>query len=184
MAHWSRALLVVVAVVTRAAAPSLIALAVAGCSPSPDDAAPEVPKIPAFDDSTLRPALERIVQWHQEHHTNAAAALRPGLNEVELRRQVRNLPCRLPREIESLYAWHDGTDPADVEFVLYHHFPSLENAIDSYRRFTGTGLLHRDEFPVLEFEGEFYVVRCSNNVVDSSPVWHVHQNPERLVNYL
>jgi len=180
----SRALLVVVAIVMRAAAPSLIAVAVAGCSPSPDAPAPEVAKMQAFDDSMLRSALEHIVQWHDAHRTNAEAALRPGLREVELQSQLAKLPCRLPREIEAVYAWHDGTSPADVQFIWYHHFPSLENAIDSYRRFTATGLLHRDEFPVLEFEGEFYVVRCSSNVVDSSPVWHVHQNPERQVNYL
>ena len=72
----------------------------------------------------------------------------------------------------------------DAEWVWYHYFPSLEDGIHRYRQLVATGLLHPDAFPVLEFEGEYHVVRCASGVSAHSPVWHVHQNPERVANYL
>jgi len=178
------AFLVPFAIAIRAALVSVAAIGLAACPGEPHDAPREVSNVQAFDSSALRSALERIVQWHARHHTNTAAVLRPGLSEVELQRQLDKLPCRLPHEIQALYAWHDGTEVTDDEFIWYHYFPSLESAINSYRRLTSTGFLPPGEFPVLEFEGEYYVVRCSNRVVDASPVWHVHHNPERNVNYV
>ena len=173
-----------VGVVIRAALIFVAAIGLAGCPGDPHDVPREVNKVQAFDSSTLRSALERIVQWHVRHETNTPAVLRPGLGQVELERQLEKLPCRLPQEIQALYAWHDGTDVTDDEFIWYHYFPSLESAINSYRRLTSTGFLPPDEFPVLEFEGEYYVVRCSDHVVDTSPVWHVYHNPERHVNFV
>lgn len=164
---------------------TLLGFGLAGCPQDPHD----VPRAPTsmaqpFDSTALRSALERIAGWHVIHKTQTAAALRPGLSESQLAQALGRLPCELPREIRAVYAWHDGTERVDAEFVWYHYFPNLEISIRNYGRLTGSGLLHPDEFPVLEFEGEYYVVRCSKLLVDASPVWLVHDNPERSVNYV
>jgi len=164
---------------------ALVALVMAGCPSDHDQpsAQPIGPKAP-FDAAALHSALGRIVRWHAQRDPGWVAALRPGLAAPGLARALDRLPCRPPREIETLYAWHDGTDPADAPFVWYHSFPSLDEAIRSYHRLVGSGLLRPDEFPVLEFEGEYYVVRCSRRAADTSSVWLVFHDPERVVNYV
>jgi len=137
-----------------------------------------------YDATAMRAALERIKAWHTAYQTPVARAFRPGLGDTELTNKLQSLPCRLPREIQALYTWHDGTDFVDDAFVWYHYFPSLDRAIGSYRRLVASGLLHPDEFPVLDFEGEYYVVRCSAGTSDTSPVWLVFHNPERPANYV
>jgi len=137
-----------------------------------------------YDATAMRAALERIEAWHAAYRTPIARAFRPGLGDTELTRKLQSLPCRLPREIQALYTWHDGTEIVDDEFVWYHYLPSLDRAIGNYRRLVASGLLHPDEFPVLDFEGEYYVVRCSAGTSDTSPVWLVFHNPARPVNYV
>lgn len=172
-------------VVALALAMVVLVAGVPGCSrDAPDGARQPVSDEQPFDSSALRSALERIVDWHTRHQTGTVGALRPGLKEAELARQLEPLPCRLPREIQALYVWHDGMETGDEVMVWYHYFPSLDNALRNYRKLTAIGLLHADEFPVLEFEGEYYVVRCTQRAADTSPVWLVFHNPERPLNYV
>ena len=139
---------------------------------------------PPFDDSALRFALERIVRWHAMHDAETVHGLRPGLSRDGLAHMLGRLPCRLPREVQSLYLWHDGISAVDSEFIWYHYFPSLDRALQNYERLVRDGLLRSDEFPVLEFDGEYYVVHCGPDIVDTSPVWYVFHNPERHINYV
>jgi len=68
-----------------------------------------------------------------------AALLRPGLSAAQIAEQVKELPFRLPREVYTLYQWHDGVPPNRYATALFPSgisgwvFTSLEDAIAEYR---------------------------------------------------
>ncbi|GAA6620656.1 SMI1/KNR4 family protein [Scytonema sp. NUACC26] len=69
---------------------------------------------------TLTEALERIINWQQEHQPEYAASFQPGLKVDEI--QVEELGFKLPKEIYELYQWRNGTEQ-DAKALC---FPSLQ----------------------------------------------------------
>jgi cell wall assembly regulator SMI1 len=80
--------------------------------------------------SEITEALQRIEAWLQNHMTNRAAELKPGLTRDEIEEQVKDLPFSLPEVVYELYQWHDGN--VDKFVFEQYDFLSLNDAIEAY----------------------------------------------------
>jgi hypothetical protein len=78
----------------------------------------------------------------------------------------------LPEEVVALYEWHNGMEPYDHQLIWYHHFPSLQVAIEFHRGMVRDGGWSEVWFPVLEFEVEYFVVPLIGG--PAGPVKHLH----------
>jgi hypothetical protein len=91
---------------------------------------------------------------------------------------ARESGCALPRELAELYGWRNGMhSDTDVPFTLYHRFVSLQDALDrrdTYRNpvFRLGSPLPEDWIPVLEFQGEYYFIRCDTVGTSAAVVWY------------
>ena len=120
--------------------------------------------------SPLAASLERIEKWLAVNYPQASRTLRPGLSREQIRQELKDLPLAIPEEMYSLYGWHNGQEPTgkEAELIPAYTFLSLREAVNTYREMRSLG----DEswpdnyFPILSFEGSFYVVLCGGDKPD------------------
>ncbi|HWM93665.1 MAG TPA: SMI1/KNR4 family protein [Thermoanaerobaculia bacterium] len=161
----------------RIAGLSVAGAALGGCDPSSFNRG--LPEMRAARESarkhasreTLIQALERIRAWSEAENPVVARALQPGLSEAEIDERTSELPFRLPREVRWLYGWRNGTGGAG-DFLLYHHWLSLEDAIKEYRGLRDLAIVGWDErwFPVFSFQEEYFFLPCGKEPEEALPV--------------
>ena len=67
----------------------------------------------------LTHALERILHVWRQDREELVSLLQPGLSTEKIEEQLLNLPFRIPREVYSLYQWHNGIlSPRFSDFVI------------------------------------------------------------------
>lgn len=137
----------------------------------------------------LTDALERILAWRQEHKPADADRFKSGLSLEEIREKLSQFPCRLPKELYTLYQWKNGTndDSWDCGVFVYHSFMNLDSALQeakefvneenqrSYRRKEGLPLYL---FPFCDFQGEYFAVAGVDIETDSTPVFFIDEMGE------
>jgi hypothetical protein len=136
--------------------------------------------------SELTDALERIFTWIREHKPTDVDRFQPGLSLEEIREKLSQFPCQLPREIYTLYQWHNGTidDSWECGVFVYHSFMDVDRALQqaeeyineksqrSYREQEGFPLYL---FPFCDFEGEYFAVSGVDLETDSTPVFFISE---------
>lgn len=91
-------------------------------------------------------------------------ALRPGLQRQIVRSQLERVGLPSSVDVETLYAWRDGTQTAGVTLDDIHIFPgfyllSLDDAITDYRAFVADPRWVPGRLPLFaNGGGDFYVV--------------------------
>ncbi|MFB6275049.1 MAG: HEAT repeat domain-containing protein [Halothece sp.] len=142
----------------------------------------------------LTNALNRILHWHQQHHTEWVESKQPGLTTEEIKIKTQELPFRLPTEVYELYQWCNGTS-GDVPFFPSYRFLSLEEAVDLYHSeikeveidklqqedyydiaqlapFSWPSFQNQYWLPIFDFDGEIYFLSCDTEQRDGAPVWY------------
>ena len=131
--------------------------------------------------STLTNCLNRIMNWLQQNQPEFAASFLPGLNDEQIQDIVKDLPYQLPEEIHELYRWRNGIRNGTKLYILFHPFSeflslkeALEVAQESIDIFEDTEDELRFEgnrlFPFIDDNGDLFVVRCTTEKQDNSPV--------------
>src|SRR4051794_29670895 len=111
--------------------------------------APELPRRPAGKppavDRNLSRTLARLDALIKREHPELYSRFRPGLSRAEISRLEKRLaPYRLPKELVTVYRWHDGWDDGEGtgEFrgmFIDDRFNSLAQAIEERRFQIGLG---------------------------------------------
>lgn len=126
--------------------------------------------------STLTSALDRILNWLQQHDPKTVASLQPGLTLEEIEEQVKILPFRIPIEIYELYQWRNGTrnrSPFMHEFINFLPLDDVEyGAISLYQSWSRKRLIsfYLPIFVAEEAE-DAYLVVGDEQQQESSPVF-------------
>nr|WP_251068257.1 SMI1/KNR4 family protein [Marinobacter sp. C7] len=122
----------------------------------------------AADIAELRAALETIEGHHQGNETGIQ--LNQGAKPEDIAQLERELQCKIPQELLEIWKWHNGESTSN--FIWYHRFLSVEEALAEYRELTTQewSLWEPDWVPVFEFEGEWYGVKCDEDRKIASPV--------------
>ncbi|MEM7716056.1 MAG: hypothetical protein AAF349_21205 [Cyanobacteria bacterium P01_A01_bin.68] len=126
--------------------------------------------------SELTNALNRILNWFQEHKSSTIDSLQPGLTIKEIESKVKDLPFRLTQEVYELYQWRNGMiDDGSCFFSSYRFLP-LEEAIEELKIMgEAWGLsLPFGWFPLFEFEGEFFSAVGAEENTENSPILHTY----------
>lgn len=132
----------------------------------------------SYSAERLHAAIDRIEYWLEANNPVVASSLQPGLAPVAVDSIARERGCALPRELVELYGWRNGMQSdTDMPFTLYHRFMSLQDALDrrdAYRNpvFRLGSPLPGDWIPVLEFQGEFFFIRCDAVGIPGAVVWY------------
>lgn len=122
--------------------------------------------------TSLDRCLQELTNWMANHYPSWTAALHPGITDQEIDRLAESLlPYRLPKEVYTLYQWRNGQS-IEADFLPGYTFLPLEEAVNEYRLLMeynkhGWNSLW---FPLLTFEGDYYVVLCDNEQQESSLV--------------
>lgn len=123
--------------------------------------------------SPLTENLEKIQTWWETYYQPAARSLQPGLKPEQIRERLKDLPLTIPEDLYTLYTWHNGQQPTGpgAEFIPAYTFLSLDDALKTYREMrelSKTSIQDNEfwppyYFPILSFEGSYYVVLCGGD---------------------
>src|SRR6266545_1026755 len=96
----------------------------------------------------LQAVLDDLDHWFRAERPDMYSRFRPGLSQNEIRElETRLAPYRLPADLVTLYAWHDGwisyADEKHVSLMWDATFSSLGEAVDHYESMTS--LMSREE---------------------------------------
>ena len=121
-----------------------------------------------FEPEILTSALATIKDFHAINNTGLI--LNPPASQAEIDTAESAFGCRIPRELNILWRWHNGE--STEKFIWYHRFLSSENAVREYRELTSApdSTWKKEWIPVFEFEGEWYGVECAGQQAAASPV--------------
>lgn len=136
-------------------------------------------------------ALDRILAWLSRNGRAAATKLQPGLTPAYIAAEESKLPFALPRELETMYQWRNGTEVNEGDLLGQAYlFPgfyllSLDEALQTYSELKGSSQWKKHWFPIFaNGGGDFYVVPCEQNKVDSAEViGFIHGEPDQTVEY-
>lgn len=122
------------------------------------------------DQTRLLDALAQIEAFHANNRTGLS--LNPPLDEAALDKALSGFPCEIPDEARTLWAWRNGESTG--QFIWYHRFLPVEEAVREYRQLTSNPLYawSKHWIPVFEFEGEWYAVECTPGETAGTPVIH------------
>jgi hypothetical protein len=134
----------------------------------------------------LTDALERILAWRREHKPTDCDRFKPGLSLAEIQEKLSRFPCQLPREIYTLYQWHNGTndDSWDCGVFVYHSFMDIDYALQQAEEYINeeTQRRYREQkglplylFPFCDFEGEYFAVAGADIERSSAPVFFIDE---------
>jgi cell wall assembly regulator SMI1 len=110
---------------------------------------------------------------------------------AQIRKMTSGLPFALPREVETLYQWRDGTmvragDRLDkVYFFPGFYLLSLEEAVQTYAERRDAPQWRPEWFPLFaNGGGDFYLAWCRSEMTQTAPiVGFMHGEPEQIVEY-
>ena len=120
--------------------------------------------------SKIDEALERL------DRRTLLESLQPGIDVGTVRHRLDTVGFPTSGEIESLYAWHNGTSTDGVTLDDIHLFPgfyllSIEDAVANYEAFSDDSRWVKGWLPLFaNGGGDFYVVDLSGSA--SEPVRH------------
>lgn len=105
----------------------------------------------------LANALDRILNWLEQHRPSDVSLLQPGLSDEEIDELITDLPLKLPNDIRELYKWRNGTiivgnyEEFAWTFEFWAFYP-LQIVIDGYRQKIE---LNKKQYrqPTWEFQG-------------------------------
>lgn len=122
--------------------------------------------------SELTDALDRILNWLQQHKPSYVFSLQAGLSYQEIEEKVKDLPFRLTREVYELYQWHNGMIDEDSSFFYDYRFLSLEEALEVQKIVSDNYgfILPFGWFPIFEFENDGFAIVCAEEITESSPI--------------
>lgn len=63
--------------------------------------------------SMLSVAMDRILNWMQQHRPERAKTFQPGLSREEIDQAIVGLQNYLPEELYELYQWRNGSTEWD-----------------------------------------------------------------------
>lgn len=114
----------------------------------------------------LSTSLGRIEYWLERLGRSALLSrLRDGATAGRVRDMLRSIDLPSNGQVETLYAWHDGTDIQgavsldDIQIFPGFHLLSLEDADTHYQAHLNDSRWSRDWFPMFaDGGGDFYVV--------------------------
>ncbi|MEA5508929.1 SMI1/KNR4 family protein [Crocosphaera sp. UHCC 0190] len=139
--------------------------------------------------SPLIEALERIRYWLEQNLPESAAALEPGLSISEIEALLSAFPFQLPAEIYTLYQWRNGSSSQDYNFFPFHWFLPLDVAlsfIEEEKQIQAQLTNHSEAswndcwFPFSRFQGDYYIIKGSENCQAFSPVYLVFQEDREV----
>ncbi len=113
----------------------------------------------------LHTILDKLLAYAERTQPDIRSVMQPGLDATTIRARV---PLVLPDDVVALYQWQNGMrDEERMEehtLFYYHHFLSLEHALDIYLELRqideeiGGGGYLPELFPIFTFMGEYYAV--------------------------
>ena len=117
--------------------------------------------------------------------------LRPGVSQSGIETLFGSIGLSVPTNLAGLYAWRDGTavEPGepldDLQFFPGFYFLSLDDAMASYRRFSGDARWSEGWFPVFaNGGGDFYAVDLHHSDESDAPViGFILDQPEHPIEY-
>ncbi|NJP06113.1 MAG: SMI1/KNR4 family protein [Chloroflexaceae bacterium] len=113
----------------------------------------------------LHTILDKLLDYAERTQPDIRSVMQPGLDAATIWQRV---PLALPNAVVELYQWQNGMrDEERIEehtLFSYHHFLSLEHAIDTYLELQrinseiGSVGYPPELFPLFTFQGEYYAV--------------------------
>jgi SMI1 / KNR4 family (SUKH-1) len=135
--------------------------------------------------SLLATAMDRIMNWMQQHRPERAKTFQSGLSREDIDQAIKHLPNHFPEELYELYQWRNGSTEWDAIDSLVSpvlEFMPLEEAVTSCLELLETfgedsnipnPLLERGKrlFPfICENSSCYYAVLLDPQQKQSSPV--------------
>lgn len=89
-----------------------------------------------------------------------------GVNNSEFQKLEKELPFKIPQDVQELYKWHNGVE----QFIPAFEFLSLQDAVADYKRMIKfENEMKNDErfwkdnyLPILQFDDSFLVAECNS----------------------
>lgn len=130
--------------------------------------------------------LEEILKY-TSINSELIPSLHDGITLQEIESKLNSFPFQIPREVEALYQWHNGTD-LEIEFFNGYAFLPLDEALkirNEWIKCNTDYIVYPPELlPLFEFEGEYYCVECSHDKQDCGVIWNVYHDSSREYNSL
>lgn len=117
-------------------------------------------------------ALDALVAAATAQGSRIAEGLQPGLSEADLRERLAPFVLDPPNELITLFGWHDGSRPDDLDswFGPVHSFLALDKAIEDYEFIQEPDMIevwvrvgdieHTEWFPLIDFDGAWVLMDC------------------------
>lgn len=129
--------------------------------------------------SPLTDALNRITGWLQENSPDCVSGFQPGLSFEAIEEKLAQLPFCVSEEVYELYQWRNG-NPYCGAFV-YHRLLDLDTALEYCQGMNDAYWLEVRTadgdptylFPVFDFDGEFFAIPGSDNLTQTTSVFHI-----------
>ncbi|MBV6628163.1 MAG: SMI1/KNR4 family protein [Rivularia sp. (in: Bacteria)] len=134
--------------------------------------------------SLVRTTSERVEKWLKLNQPSVASFPYPGLTSQEIQDLTKNLPFKLPKEVQELYQWHNGTRHGHG-FFPFHVFYSLEEclgfnqSIVDYWDDAQSMSLH--SLILFSIDKSFFFTVGSCEEKESSSIWVMHMGNEPVV---
>jgi hypothetical protein len=135
--------------------------------------------------------LESIVAHLRRLGRPVPDLLLPGFSQDEIEDRAAGLPFLLPRELDCLYRWRNGTLAregdrlSDLNFLPGFYLPSLDEAAQIYGERERAPQWRAGWFPVFaDGAGDFYIIPCTQEKVEDAPIiGFLHGEPEQDIEY-
>ncbi|WP_445638434.1 hypothetical protein NSTC745_03704 [Nostoc sp. DSM 114161] len=132
--------------------------------------------------SSLTEGLNRILIWLDEHYTDIASSLSPGLSYGEITKKIGDLPFKLSREVYEIFQWRNGSNNSIFGGASLF---SLNGSLTLYQDFKDY-FLDSDikAFPIFanEDSAEYYFAVCET--LEELPIITIgFDEPEIIVKY-
>ncbi|BAY83230.1 PBS lyase HEAT-like repeat protein [Calothrix parasitica NIES-267] len=128
--------------------------------------------------------LEKIEKWLKLNQPSVASFPYPGLTNKQIEELTKNLSFKLPKEVQELYQWHNGTRHGHG-FFPFHVFYSLEeclgfnsNIIDYWDDAQSMSL---HTLILFSIDKSFFFTVSSCEEQELSPIWVMHMGDEPVV---
>ena len=128
--------------------------------------------------------LGKIEKWLQLNCPSVASFPYPGLTNGQIEELTKNLPFKLPKEVQELYTWKNGTRHGDG-FFPFHVFYSLEeslgfnhNIVDYWDEAQSMSL---HSLVLFSENKSFFFTVGSCEEKESSPIWVMHMGDEPVI---
>lgn len=133
--------------------------------------------------TSLTEALERIMNWLQQHKPDYAGTFLLGLSHSEITERLGDFHSQVPQTIYELYRWRNGTRGYQNDSVVFPPlvFLPLEDAVELCLEFIDISKEIEDEikyegnllFPFLEIDGDRCAVLLREAGMQDSPIIHI-----------